>query len=308
MKRSARAALAALGLLLGMAAARAESPEPLPLTEIAPGVLVHEAPVALAAPANGGGIANLGIVIGRDAVAVIDTGGSLLVGRRLLAAVRARTALPVRYVINTHVHPDHVLGNAAFEGAEVVGHPALPEALRARAERYVDANRALVGPAFAGTRIVPPTRLVDAALTLDLGGRRLLVEAWPTAHTNSDVTVLDEATGTWFLGDLLFLRHVPALDGRLQGWLDTLARLKERPAARAVPGHGPASVPWPAAAEPVTRYLERLRDDVRAGIRKGDTLRDTAAAAGRGEEGRWMLFHEFNPRNATAAYQELEWE
>ncbi len=305
-RRMVPAALAALGLLIGPA--QVESSEPLPLREVAPGVLVHEAPVALAAPANEGGIANLGIVIGQDAVAVVDTGGSLAVGRRLLAAIRARTGLPVRYVINTHAHPDHVLGNAAFEGAEVVGHRALPDALRARAERYIEANRALVGPAFAGTRIVPPTRLVDGPLALDLGGRRILVEAWPTAHTNTDLTVLDEATGTWFLGDLLFLRHVPALDGRLQGWLDTLARLRSRPAARAVPGHGPAAVPWPASAEPVTRYLERLRADVRAGIRNGDTLRDTAAAAGREEASRWMLFHEFNPRNATAAYQELEWE
>lgn len=293
--------------LFGAATARAA--EPLPVREIAEGIFVFEAPIALAGRANGGAIANVGFVLGRDAVAVIDTGGSLEAGERLLAAIRARTALPIRYVINTHVHPDHILGNGAFvaAGAEFIAHQRLPDALAARAAQYLSANEALVGARFAGTRIVPPTRTVSSALVLDLGDRRLRLETWPPAHTDNDLTVLDERTGTWFLGDLLFARHVPALDGSLKGWIATLRTLVTRQAARAVPGHGPAAMPWPEAAEPLRRYLDRLEADVRAVIKDGGTMQEAAGAA-REEAGRWELFGEFNARNATSAYHELEWE
>ncbi len=303
-----------LVLIVVASSARADAVQageatPLPMQEVAPGVFVYAAPYALAGRGNDGAIANVGFVIGRDAVAVIDTGGSLRAGERLRAALRQRTALPVRYVINTHVHPDHVLGNAAFatDGTTFVGHRALPEALAARAQDYLRANADLVGPDFAGTRIVPPTLLVSGALDLDLGGRVLHLEAWPTSHTNSDLTVRDGATETWFLGDLLFVGHVPALDGRLTGWIATLRALRARPAARVVPGHGPAAVPWPAAAGPIDRYLAVLEAQVRAMVRDGTPIGEAGRAAA-GEAGDWALFDDFNARNATTAYQELEWE
>ncbi|MFA5122428.1 quinoprotein relay system zinc metallohydrolase 2 [Zavarzinia sp.] len=284
---------------------------PLPVTEVAPGVFVYAAPYELADPENEDAICNLGFVVGGQAVAVIDSGGSYLAGRRLLAAVRVVTGLPVRYLIDTHVHPDHVLGNAAFAevGATIVGHAALPEALAARAGSYLAATERLIGAAaFAGTKAVPPDMVVTAQITLDLGGRELLLEAWPTAHTNSDLTAFDRTTGTWFLGDLVFSGHVPALDGSLTGWLAVLDRLTVRPAARVVPGHGPATLPWPEGAAATRRYLAVLAADIRRLIRTGATMSEAAASAGQSEKGAWSLFDDFAGRNATAAFHELEWE
>src|SRR5215218_3710276 len=82
--------------LVPLYAAENRAVDPLPTRESAEGIHVYRAPHALADPANEGAVANLGFIMGRDAVAVIDTGGSLRAGRRLLAAVRARTALPIR--------------------------------------------------------------------------------------------------------------------------------------------------------------------------------------------------------------------
>ena len=231
---------------LASAAAAIAAPQPLQepyaVNEVAPGVFVHQGRYEIFTPRNSGDTSNAGFIIGRDGVAVIDTGGSPRVGAALLAAIRARTKLPIKYVINTHMHPDHVFGNVAFEGEKptFVGHAKLPRALAARAERYLAINKELLGDAFEGTRIVPPTELVKDRLEVDLGDRKLLIEAHATAHTDNDVTVLDEKTGTMFLGDLLFAKHVPALDGSIRGWLALIGKLEARNDIKlAVPGHGP---------------------------------------------------------------------
>jgi quinoprotein relay system zinc metallohydrolase 2 len=284
---------------------------PSAAVEIAPGDYVLPGVIALSDKQNAGQISNSGFIIGRDGVAVIDTGGSPAAGRKLVAAIRAWTNKPILYVIFTHGHPDHILGAAAFveDRPVFVGHRALPAAMAAHAEDYLNAARNLLGEQeFAGMRIVPPTLLVDGATEIDLGDRRLKLESWPSGHTNADVTITDETSGALFLGDLLFSGHIPALDGKLTGWLDNLQKLKQRQVTRAVPGHGPASMAWPEAAEAEEAYLRRLRDDVGEALRQGRTIRQTAESAAATERGNWRLFDDFNPRNATAAYHELEWQ
>jgi quinoprotein relay system zinc metallohydrolase 2 len=299
------------GLFLICAASAAWAQTPLPVTEVAPGVFVHQGRYEIFTPRNSGDTSNAGFVIGRDGVAVIDTGGSPQIGAQLLAAVRARTKLPIKYVINTHMHPDHVFGNVAFqsENPTFVGHAKLPRALAARAERYLAINKELLGAAFDGTRIVPPTELVKDRLEVDLGDRKLLIEAHPTAHTDNDVTVLDEKTGTMFLGDLLFAKHVPALDGSIRGWLALIKNLEGRKDVKAaVPGHGPASMPWPSALAGEQRYLDKIAEDVRTMIKQGKTLAEAAQTAGLSEKDAWLLFQEYHARNVSAAFAELEWE
>lgn len=302
--------LLAAGLVPALAA-DGDAVEPLPMREIAEGIHVYQAPYTLAQPANEGAIANVGLIVGRDAVAVIDTGGSWRTGRRLLAAVRARTELPIRYVINTHTHPDHVLGNAAFtaEGARFAGHHKLARALIARADTYLEAARRELGDTvFAGTAIVLPDLPVEGVVSLDLGDRQIDLEAHPTAHTDNDLTVFDRRTGTWFLGDLLFMGHLPALDGRLMGWLALMERARERHVARVVPGHGPASSPWPEALAPQERYLRSLEASVRDALKAGRSMTDVAAGVGLPERDAWALFDAFHARNSVSAYKELEWE
>jgi quinoprotein relay system zinc metallohydrolase 2 len=310
LNRAAAAAVAFLALT-GCLPAHAQDAA-LSIIKVGDGIYVHFGNVALTAPENAGDIANLGFVIGHDAVVVIDTGGSAAVGQALLAAVRSVTGIPLRYVINTHEHPDHVFGNAAFSGPGVtfVGHHNLPASLNEHGPFYLHTFRQALGEdAIGQVRLVPPTLLVDGTMELDLGGRKLLLTAWQKpAHSDCDLTVLDDQVHFLFAGDLVFLDHVPVIDGSLNGWLSLLPRLAALPADRVLPGHGQRIAPWPQALDEERRYLLSVQADARRLIAAGTPLAEAVPHIGESERGRWRLFDDYNPRNATAAFSELEWE
>ena len=154
-----------------------------------------------------------------------------------------------------------------------VANHKLARGLASRAERYLATNKHMLGDdAFAGIEVILPTLPVEGTLSLDLGGRTLLLETQRTAHTDNDLTINDQATGTLFLGDLLFSVHVPTLDGSIVGWLALIDDLEE--AERAPrrpwtwsPRHG---APW--GLLPEQRYLATIANDVRKLIKEGKTV------------------------------------
>ncbi len=304
-----RPAVLAVAVVLGTMAGRAETAA-LPVTEIAAGIFVHNGVHEEASEANEDAIANIGFIIGDEAVAVIDPGGSFAEGSELRAAIRARTDRPIRYVILTHVHPDHIFGAAAFcdDHPDFIGHAKLPGALAQRGDYYLRRLRSALGDEANGTEIVAPTVLVSDRLELDLGHRRLTLWAHGPAHTDNDLTIFDENTRTFWLADLLFVDRIPVIDGSLVGWLKQLDEVTAIAADRAVPGHGPVSVPWPSAAEPERRYLAAVAHDTRAAIKAGIGIANAYRQVANSERGKWRLFDEYHPRNVTAAYKELEWE
>lgn len=302
--------LSALFVALASVASEAAAPElpPIALENPATGVYVHYGELADVTRANAGDVANIGFIVGSRCVAVIDTGGSYAVGRALRAAIRSITPAPVCVVINTHMHPDHVFGNAAFESdhPQFVGHQRLADALRRRGENYVAALRRELGDLADGSGIVLPTRMVTETDTIDLGGRVIELRAWRTAHTDNDLTVLDKSTGTMFLGDLAFVGHLPVVDGNLRGFIAVTDELSSLRIAHPIPGHGRARE-WPEAVAQQARYLRGLAADVRAAIKAKRTLSEAVAEVGV-SGGDWQLVDAFHKRNVTAAYAELEWE
>src|SRR5579883_3371152 len=300
-------ALTVLGLCLAVQPGAAQ--EALSVREVAQGVFVHLGqPLSVNAPGRED-IANLGFIVGGRCVAVIDTGGSAAVGAALRAAVRAHTARPVCFVINTHVHFDHLLGNGAFaaDHPRFIGHPQLPAAL-ALSRRLLTETYGAQPEVFSSIGAAAASGDDRAVTEVDLGGRQLRLAAWPTAHTDCDLTVYDAATRTLFAGDLLFIGRTPALEGSLEGWLRAIDALEREPVRRVVPGHGPPTDDVKGALATERSYLEGLRGAVKAALAAGQSLPETLRESAQTGRGSWLLWDENQPRNIARAYEELEWQ
>ena len=257
-----------------------------------------------------GDICNISFVVGSRGVAVIDTGGSLKVGQQLREAIRKITPLPVLYVINTHVHPDHIYGNAAFlaDKPQFIGHEKLANAMVTREEQYAKLNVQLLGEDAKGSELVKPTMAVKTTLEIDLGDRQLLLTAHPVAHTNTDVSLVDSKTSTLFAGDLLFIDRTPVIESDIKGLIAALERFKAGQFKQVVPGHGPVAKDWLAAINNAERYLNVLLADIRASIKKGESMESAMNTAAASEKEKWVLFDIANRRNVNILYPALEWE
>lgn len=296
----------------GWTCAPLDSAPALDLQELAPGLFVHRGADQPISAENRGRIANLGVVIGTDRVAVIDPGGSREEAEALFAAIRRLTDLPIGPVILTHMHPDHIAGAEAFAeaGGEVIADHRLPEALSARAATWNETIPAQIGAgAWAGTVLIPPSRLIDGETVLDLGGRSLTLTPVQTAHTDTDLTVRDSGADALFTGDLVFRGLTPVVDGSLRGWLGWLAAPPD--AAIIVPGHGPVAASFAEASADQTAYLTALRDAVRAALDAGQGLAAAVPAVGASLTPlaeSWADFDATTARNAAAAFAEMEWD
>jgi quinoprotein relay system zinc metallohydrolase 2 len=283
---------------------------PFTVEKIAPDVYVHHGEHKDLAPHYGGDICNLSFIVGEKGVAVIDTGGSPVVGKQLRKAIRKVTRKPILYVINTHVHPDHALGNAAFkqDRPTFVGHSKLSNDMAQRKEVYLRNQIEWVGADAAGTELIPPDLTVSTTRELDLGDRTLHLTAHPVAHSPSDLSVFDSRSNTLWTGDLLFVERTPSVDGDVSSWLTVLEQLRSIKATRTVPGHGSVAADGHAALDNEKRYLTALLNDVREAIKLGHSMEETITTAARSEQDKWLLFDITNRRNVARIFPMLEWE
>ena len=279
------------------------------VAEIAPALYMRRGVDEEASFENLDAIANIGFIVGEAAVLVTDTGGSLADGRWLRKAIREKTDKPIKYVVLSHIHPDHAFGAAAFleDAPEIIGHHRLGGLLASRGEFYRKRLIDLLGEANVGP-VVLPTRVVTTRDEIDLGGRVIGLEAHGPAHTVTDLSLLDKNSGLFLPADLLFVGRAPALDGSLSGWIVELEAMQGRGYGKTAPGHGPTIVDFRAASDDLLKYLRILRDGVRAEIDRNGSIEEAMATVGLSERENWKLFDDYNKRNVAEAFRELEWQ
>lgn len=257
-----------------------------------------------------GDICNLSVIVGNKGVAVVDSGGSFNVGQQLREAIKKISDKPILYVINTHVHPDHIYGNAAFlpDTPTFVGHQKLANAMQMRQDAYKKLNEKYLGKDAIGTEMILPTLHIAGSTDIDLGGRVLTITPYENAHTNTDVTVFDQQTKTLFAGDLLFTERTPVVEGDIKGLIGVLEKLKKLPIQFIVPGHGRETQDWQTALGNELRYLNAVLADIRKVIKSGGSLSQAMDTAAQSEKNNWLLFDVANRRNINTIYPALEWE
>lgn len=288
------AASAALAVPAAAAGADQPSADPFTLKLIAPGIYA-----AIDGPKGQSG-SNAGFVIGDDGVLVIDSFFNSDAARALVADIQKLTSKPIRYVVNTHYHADHVGGDAVLReaGAIIIAHRYVRGWLRTE-------NLHLFGDHIAPQTVsmiqaLPlPDVTTDKDMTVWLGTRRILIHP-VLGHTGGDLTITVPDAKVVFCGDILW-RHVSPniIDGDVASWMKTLASLARAAAAGStvfVPGHGDV-----AALKDVTdfgRYLADLRSLVsqeRAAGRSGESLITHALPRFAQQHGDWTAFGYFAP-------------
>src|ERR1700733_5956224 len=157
------------------------------MEEVAPGVFIRRGVDEDASPQNGDAIANIGFIVGQDNVLVTDSGGSLRDGLWLRETIRSMTSKPVKYVVLSHIHPDHIFGAAAFvpDDPVFIGHAKLRPALEMRGEFYRSKLSEIIGVDQVGPLVKPTLEIADGG-EVDLGGRVISFQAHNTAHTTRD--------------------------------------------------------------------------------------------------------------------------
>ena len=253
-------------LLHAMAGFAAEYPavknRPVPVKISAHAYYVQGEP-GVASGANEGYNANAGFVVTADGVIVIDALGTPALGYELVRAIRQITSQPIRRVIVTHYHADHVYGLQAFKeaGAEIWAHRDAREYLAGEGPERLAQRRIDLFPwVDEDTRLVPPDRWLDESTRFTLGGLTFDVIHMGPAHAPDDVVVVVREDRVLYSGDIMFTGRIPFVgNADSKRWLETTTRLLELKPRTMVPGHGKVSTN-PAADLALTRdYLLYLR-------------------------------------------------
>lgn len=250
---------------------------------------------------------NAGIVIGDDGVVVIDTLTGDEAAAHLLKEIRALTALPVRFVVNTHYHGDHVAGNKLFAaaGARVVAHRNVRRWIHSENLRLLG-DKANPDLKTFIERFEAPTMGYTEAVDLYVGSRAIQIRSFP-GHTGGDSVVIVPDAKVVFAGDLLWRGLIPnTVDGSTKAWIQTLdAFVSAYPDHTFVPGHGGV-----AGAQDVTAFreylatIQKLVADARATGKTGDAVVQTVMPALKAKYGQFDLFDDLAPRNITEAEAE----
>jgi glyoxylase-like metal-dependent hydrolase (beta-lactamase superfamily II) len=262
---------------------------------------------------NEGFISNAGFIVTGDGVVVFDSLGTPSLANKLVSKIREITDQPIKKVIISHFHADHIYGLMVFEelGAEIIAPYGAQKYLQseAAAERLEERQFSLDPWVNEDTRLVLPDTTIEKSDTFTMGGITFTINFMGKAHSDGDLTLLVEPDKVLFSGDIIFEGRIPFVgNADSKKWLETLTRLETEGLNALVPGHGPASHDPKETISLTRRYLAHLREVLGAGIDELMPFDEVYADADWSEFEDLPAFEEGNRINAYQVYLSMEAE
>lgn len=253
---------------------------------------------------NGGDISNSAFIITENSVILIDTGTSVEYANQVKEEIAKITKNPVKHVINTHHHPDHFLGNKAFENESIYATAETAKDIKEHGELYISNMISLIGKTIYSTRAKAPNKeLTRKKLILDDYELEVL---YFHGHTKSDIAILDKKTKTLYASDLIFNKRALATPhANIHEWIKALEALKKLDFETLVPGHGKVSLGKKVIDENIY-YLKFLDKTLKNAIEEGLDTFEILAQEVPDEIKSYSMFNEEFERSVINLYKEYE--
>jgi len=288
---------------------------------------------------DGPAVSNAGFIVLENEVLVYDTHATPEAGQALLSAIATVTAKPVRYIVNSHFHPDHTHGNQVFGGSVLIlsstnarrdilqkDVPAMNRSLNIAQTQLARMRKELLKERdhdqqtslrnqirqrqefvdrISKIRVIPPILTLDDRLTVKDAAREIQVFHVGTGHTEGDLILFLPRERIAFLGDLFFNRALPnAQDSFLLPWIATLGTILKLEADVFVPGHGP--VGNRDQLKQFLEYLEDLKASIEPRVSRGDSMEQVLHDLQVPAKYASFDFQNFFPDNVQRMYVELK--
>jgi len=256
---------------------------------------------------NNGNMVNSCYVNMGSSYLVIDSGPTYLFAQQAYTKMKEIKALPISFVINTHTHDDHWLGNAYYKelGIEIIGSKEFknePKVQQTRMQKRVSKE------AYEGTTQVFPNEFVDSEKTLELDGKKVYIKSVnKKAHSKSDLFIYIPQYSTVFAGDLVFNERIPSLrDGNIKNWIEALETIKSMDIQYIIGGHG--KLVDKHSVDATYKYLTELLENVSLVLEEGADITDTLDSVKMEDFKDFKMYDTLHRQNVETAYRMLEWE
>jgi len=258
-----------------------------------------------------GFISNAGFVVTNEGVVVFDALGTPSLAHAMLGEIRKITDQPIKVVVMSHYHADHLYGLQVFkdEGAQVWAPKGTWDYLDSEtAENLLESRRTALFPWVTDdTYLVKPDRIIDQDTKFSLGGHEFMINYFGKVHSDGDMSLLSVTDQTLYSGDIIFEGRLPFVgDANIIDWVKTLERMQHTQVDYFVPGHGSASNQPQQTMDLTYRYLKFLLDKLSKAVEDMEQFEETYEAIDWSEFENETAFDIANRRNAYSVYLFLE--